>query len=146
MGAKLSCAFVDAYGRITRKVFGMEDQVLLADYAAAIAAFVAELTPMTDLGLVRADLILPAVGEFAATAGANVDVGATISGFLDIGGGKKASLKIPGIKASFVGDDGSIDLTQVDVAAYLAMFETDADFNISDGEQVSSWIKGALDR
>lgn len=146
MVTKLSCTFVDAYGRTTSRVYGMEDQILLADYVTAASAFITAQQAVTDLGLVRADLIIPLSGEeYAFTAGANVDVGGTASAWLDIGSGKKASMKLPGIKASLVNTDGSIPITGV-VATWLLEFETAEDFNLSDGEQVETWIRAALDR
>lgn len=146
MAAKLSCTFTDAYGRTTKRVYGMESQVLLADYLTAITAFITAYTPVTDLGLIRADLIIPVLGEdFAVTAGANVDVGMTSSGWLDDPAPKKASLKIPGVKATLVDPDGSVPITGV-VATLLAEFETGGDFNLSDGEQIDTWIKAALDK
>lgn len=145
MGTKLSITMDDAYGRTTKRVYGMETQTLLADYVFSAAAFATALAAVTDLGLVKMNLIIPVTGEeFAETAGANVDVGATASGWID-SGMKKASLKVPGIKASLVAADGSVAITGV-VATFLALFEDAADFNLSDGEQIEDWIRAALDR
>lgn len=144
--AKLSVTMQDAYGRTTHRVYGMETQVDLASYAAAAAAFLAALEDVTDLGVTRADIILPvAAAAFAVTAGANVDVGATASGLIDGGGGKKAAMKLPGIKPALVNPDGSVPISGV-VATWLAEFEDAADFNLSDGEQIESWIRATLDR
>jgi len=94
----------------------------------------------------RADLIIPmTLGASPPAAGANVDVGATASGFLDIGGGKKASMKIPGIAAALVSADGTVAIDGV-VAAFLANFETAGAWRLSDGEQIESWIRATLDR
>lgn len=143
---KLSLTLPDAYGRSTKRVYGMETQVLLADYLTVIGTFLAALEAVTDLGMFRADLIIPIIGaEWDAQAGATVDVGATLSGRLDTEAPKKASFKIPGIKATLVSPDGTVPITGV-VATLAAEFETDGDFNISDGEQVASWVKGTLDR
>ena len=144
--AKLSCTFVDAYGRTSSRVYGMEDQLLLADYIAAATAFLTAYQAVTDLGLIKADLIIPMSGEeWAVTAGANVDTGATASGWLDAGLGKKASLKYPAPKAAQIDPDGSIPIVGA-VATFLAEFTTGEDFNLSDGEQIESWIKAALDK
>lgn len=147
MGAKLSVTMVDDYGRTTKRVYGMEDQVLLADYETAAAAFLVQIGLVSDLGIVRADLNINVAGLEATDPdeGANVDVGATFSGLLADGDGKKASAKIPSIKAALVSADGSVAIAGA-VATYLALFEEDADFNLSDGEQISSWLRGALDR
>lgn len=147
MGAKLSVTLVDAYGRTTKRVIGMEDQVLLADYNTAAAALLTDLAAVSDLGVVKADLLINVDGveQTDPVAGANVDVGATFSGWIALGDGKKASLKLPGVKAALVSADGSVDITGV-IADYLANWETTGDFNLSDGEQIASWIRGALDK
>ena len=145
MGIKLSVTMDDAYGRTPTRVYGMEDGALLATLQASGAAHLAALAAVTDLGCVKANFIIPLTNPaFAETAGANVDVGATASGWVD-GGMKKASMKIPSIKPALVAADGSVAITGV-VATFLALFEDAADFNLSDGEQIESWIRAALDR
>lgn len=146
MGVKLSCTYVDDYGRTTHRTYGMEAQTLLADYIAAAGGFLTAMEAVTDLGLVRAEFHIPlASPEWAAISGANVDVGATASGWISLGGGKKASMKVPGIKDALVGADGSVAISGA-MATLLAEFEDAADFNLSDGEQIESWIRAALDR
>ncbi len=142
---KLSVTMDDAYGRTTTRVYGMEPEALLADILVNVGAFLTALEAVTDLGCVKASVIIPVVApEWAETAGANVDTGATFSGWVDVGQ-KKASLKIPGIKPALVAADGSV----ADAGAtgtFLDEFEDAADFNLSDGEQIDTWIRGALDR
>lgn len=142
----LSITMNDAYGRQTNRRYEMETQVDIATYGLVADAFIAALQAVTDLGVVRADLILRSISSgFAVTAGANVDVGATFSGYLAAGGGKKAAMRLPGIKASLVDADGSVPITGV-TATWLGEFETAGDFELSDGETISSWIRGALDK
>lgn len=142
----LTLTMVDAYGRQTNRRYEMETQVDILTYQGVSDAFVAALQAVTDLGLVRADLILQSISSgFAVTAGANVDVGATFSGYLAAGGGKKASMRLPGVKASLVDPDGSVPIAGV-TATWLAEFETAGDFQLSDGETIDSWIRGALDK
>lgn len=145
MAIKLSITMDDAYGRTTKRVYGMEDEALLANLQISAAALLTALQAVTDLGVVKANFIIPVTDPaFAETAGANCDVGATASGWVDAGM-KKASMKIPGIKAALVDSDGSVPITAV-VATFLALFEDAADFNLSDGEQIEAWIRAALDR
>lgn len=145
MAIKLSVTMDDAYGRTTTRVYGMEDEALLANLQTSAAAFLTALEAVTDLGCVKANFIIPVTTpEFAETAGANVDVGGTASGWVEAGM-KKASMKIPGVKATLVDSDGSIPITSV-IATFLALFEDAADFNLSDGEQIEAWIRAALDR
>lgn len=143
----LSISYEDDYGRRTVRKYEMETQVDLAAYQAAAVAFVAAVQAITDLAAVRVDLILDGVtAGFAVTAGANVDVGATFQGLITDGNGKKASHKVPGIKPALVGTDGSIDITQVTVDAYLDQFLAAGAYMLSDGETISEWLKGALDK
>jgi hypothetical protein len=144
---KLSLSFADAYGRETKRIVEIGSEDTRAEMVAAAAAFSALLEEVTDLRLVRADWIVQAVDSgFAVTAGANVDVGGTVSGYLTDGNGKKGSLKIPGIKAAMVKANGELDLTDEDLAAFLAQFEAAGNCYISDGESVDTWIKGVLDK
>ena len=109
------------------------------------AAFLTALEAVTDLGCVKARISFEATSpEFAETAGANIDVGATASGWITAGQ-KKASMKIPGIKAALVSADGSVSIAGA-TATFLALFEDAAVFNLSDGEQIDTWIRAALDR
>jgi hypothetical protein len=123
----------------------MEEVTTLAQMQTDAAEFLTAMEAVTDLGCVRASISFDVTSpEWAETGDANVDTGATFSGWIDAGM-KKASMKIPGIKYALVGADGSVAIAGA-VAAFLALFE-DADvFNLSDGEQIESWIRGSLDR
>lgn len=148
MSDYLSLTFEDSYGRRTRKLVEMEHQALHADQVAVAVAFSTALEAVTDLGLVRADIIYQAVDEgFDPTAGSNIDVGGTFSGVLYDANGEKASFKIPGIKAALVDPDGSIPLTGA-VGTALAFFVngTPFDLYLSDGETIDHWLAGSLDK
>lgn len=142
---KLHVTLDDAYGRTTARTYGMEEVTTLAQMQTDAAELLTALEAVTDLGCVKATISFEVTSpEFAETAGANVDVGATASGWITAGQ-KKASMKIPGIKAALVGSDGSVAISGA-TATFLALFE-DADvFNLSDGEQIDTWIRCALDR
>lgn len=146
----LSLTLADDYGRTTRKLIELEVQVLLADYVTLAAAFMTHLEAVTDLGVIRCDLVIDDVDTgFALTAGANVDVGATFAGYIYGGGnGKKASLKLPGIKAAMLNGDGTVDLADAAIVSFLAYWlqATPNDMLLSDGEKISSWIRGKLDK
>lgn len=147
MSEFLSCVFIDSRGRHTNRRYEVETQTLKADYGTLATAFAAEIEAITDLGLVSVTLLRPLGVSFAVTANANVDVGATFNGLVTGGEGKQASIKMPGFKMALVDGDGSIDLDDADVAAFLDRFLTAAgDFLLSDGEQMASWTKGSLDR
>jgi hypothetical protein len=145
--AKVSLSLIDSYGRTSKRVYELEDQATIAAYEAAVTAFLVDYQAVSDLGVVRCDLILTAVVPgYAVTAGANVDVGATFSGLVDGGNGKKASLKLPGVKPALVSADGSVDIEGVEIAAWLDNWETAGDFQLSDGETIATWLRGVLDK
>ena len=142
----LSLTLVDSYGRTTVKRVEIEDHETLADYLDIAGDYTDALEDVTDLGLVRCDLILQGFqAGFDVTEGSNVDVGATFVGFIHDGNGKKASLKLPGIKASLVDPDGSVPIEGV-TETWLDLYEFNGDAMLSDGEQIDSWISGALDK
>ena len=146
MGAKLGLLFVDDRGRTTARSYEMETQALLADYLTAAGVLIAAVEPVTDLGLLRGTLTINLTGEeFAVTTDANVDVGGTASGFVTDGDGSKASMRIPGVKMSLVGDDGVIAVTGV-VATFLACFEAAGAFTLAKGKTIASWIRATLDK
>jgi hypothetical protein len=139
----------DSFGRQTRIRREMDDQLTLSDYTGEISSMVAELLDITDLGLV--DATFSVTGLESATdpaSGANVDTGATFVGYgTGEDAGKKLTTKVPGIALSFVDANGLIDVTQTEIAAYLANY-TGATFQwkISDGEKVGEWLIGSLDK
>lgn len=145
MGMKLSVTFDDAYGRTTTRVYGMEDEALLVDIQTNVANFLTAMEAVTDLGCVKATILIPATSpEWDEIALASVDRGGTFSGWVTAGM-KKASIKVPGIKLALVAADGSIADSGA-TALWLDEFEEGADFNLSDGEQIEAWIRGSLDR
>lgn len=150
MSGYLSVTLMDAYGRETSKRFEFQDKVLLADYVLNANGLLTDLAAVTDLEIIRASMVLTdglSIPE-SGVEGSNIDVGATFSGFVEGGDGKKATLKVPGIKPAFVGPLGIIDVEDVTVAAFLEHWlEGDNDdFYLSDGETISDWIVGTLDK
>jgi hypothetical protein len=142
-----SLSLVDAFGRRTTKRIEVETQILLADYQAIATDVAGKLDAITDLQLVRMDLVLSMGETFDVVAGANVDVGGTFTGRIDGGEGKQASHKVPGFKLGKVDPDGTIDLTDADVDAYLDLYlAAGGTLLLSDGEQMEAWVKGHLDR
>lgn len=144
----ISVTMQDAYGRETHKRIEVKEQVDLAAYSALFNDVLTDLQAITDLALVRADLTIsnyiPMAGVPAA--GANIDVGGTFQGELAGEENRKASHKVPGISAAYVGTAGIIDPTQADVVDYLAHFLEAGQCLLSDGESMGSWILGSLDK
>jgi hypothetical protein len=148
MGCYFSLSMIDDYGRTRRMLIEAEQKALYADQVTLLTAFLTDLAAVTDLGVVRADIVYTAAASgFAVTSGANKDVGATFSGLIEGGNGKKASLKLPGIKATLVETDGSVDVADATVAEYLAYWvhDTPGELLLSDGEDIDYWLSGSLD-
>lgn len=144
--SKLSITLVDAYSRTTTKVFEIDDAATVAEYQAVATDVVGKIEDVTDCGVTRVDLVLKGIGAgFDVTPGANVDVGATFTGWVAGGNGKKASVKVPSIKPALVDPDGSVPLSGV-VATWLAEYEEANDLYCSDGEHIDAWIRGSLDK
>ena len=150
MTTYLHLTLEDGFGRTTSKRLELTDQILLADYVLNAEAFMTALLTVTDLNIAAAHiqtddgLTIPTQDP----TGSNVDVGATFSGWIGGVVGKKASHKVPGFKLAKVGAQGVIDLTDVDVAAYLDFMGDPPDnkIRISDGEYIETWIQGTLDK
>jgi hypothetical protein len=138
---------LDAQGYTCNKRIELVTQALPADYLTVADQICVDLAAVTELQIIKAQVIIPIVGTPYGAVGANsyVDKGCTISGLIDGGGGKKASLKIPSPEATFVNADGTIDLTGA-MATFLAHFEPAGDALLSDNEDISSWLRGLVDR
>jgi len=77
-------------------------------------------------------------------AGANRDEGVTfqmrkIDNFL-------GNIKVPGPINAIFNLDGTVDLTNAAVAAFISNFLSGGDFTFDDGEQASAVVKGSLDK
>ena len=145
MGTMLHLTLDDDHGRITHRSYGMEEETTLAAMQTDAAEFLTALAAVSDLGCVKGSISFDVTSpEYAQVADSNIDTGATFSGWIDAGM-RKGTMKIPGIKYSLVGADGSVAITGA-TATFLALFE-DADvFNLAHGNQIESWIKGSLDK
>jgi hypothetical protein len=150
MATYLHLTLIDGFERTTKKRVELTNQLLLADYVLNAEEFMTKLLAVTDLNIAAAHiqtddtLTIPTQDP----AGSNVDVGATFSGWIGDEVGKKASFKVPGFPLAKVGPQGVIDLTDVDVAAFLDLMGDPPDnkVRISDGEWIETWIQGTLDK
>jgi len=103
------------------------------------------LQDVTNLELLSGVLSTPIpVSGTAAAVGSRTDLGGKVRGVSD-DDGKIVLVRIPDPIAAIVNTTGGFDLAEVNLAAYLAEFETGGDHNCSDGEQVASWVYGELD-
>ena len=134
--------FVDAYGRHTRRSFLLDD-ISIASAVTNLGLFVTALQDVTMLQIIESKVCSVAQHAGAPTANANRDEGATFSVALDTPG-KYASVQIPGPVLAARNADGTIDMTNEDIVAYVAFYESGL-VTASDGETVASFVKGVLD-
>jgi hypothetical protein len=137
----LTVQLEDDYGRGATKRF--EADVL--DFAAmqtAVTAFLTDLAAMTKLAIITYTIAQKQSYTDSALSGANRDAGVTLSVRKDDGG--KAVLKVPDPVSGVVLGDGSVDLTDANVVAYVDNWIS-GDFKISDGEDVTALLSGKLD-
>lgn len=141
---KATIAMRDSNNYLTRKTVETRTTVL-ATAQAAVDALLSHLNPVTDLTVDAVTYsYLDGTQTLAGEAESNVDLGATFIGKnVD---GEKVVVKVPGFPQSKVGVNGGIDLSDVDVAAFLDHFEGTGDFYVSDGETVAEWVKGYRDK
>lgn len=144
MESKLTVTMTDHRGRQTRVGIEIEG-VDVATMVTSAGTIAGHLDAMSRMGVVKGVLQIPLSGIASAAADpSNTDVGGKAKGVSD-DDGKTVNLRLPDPIDAAVNADGTIDLTHLDVAAYLAHFETGGDAELSDGEQVTSWRFGVLD-
>jgi len=144
MGFTAQATYIDYHTRLYRKSFEMDATdlaTLMTDWSTVEAAY----DGVTEGALRRVSASTKIdSGNLAPTEGANRDVGATFLG--QDSNGDPVIVKVPGFDASFADTYGNIDLTDVTVAAFLALFEAAGPCTASDGQKVDVWIKGTLDK
>lgn len=143
MAFNITLEAVDYYGRVTTKRFG-NDRSLVADALTDAGALVTAFLAVSLAGTVKHSITVETAAANAASSGANVDAGATIHCLLADGTGY--AVKIPAPDPAILGADGSVDLTNEAVIAYVALFKSGGHFTVSDGELIASMRYGELDR
>ena len=135
---------VDKWG--TEKLVKVEltaadEQALLILAAAVRAAWDAA----SNLGCKRSNLLIPFGSPVAASDPSNVDVGCTIRGVSAVDS-KTVILRVADPLVAAINADRTMDLANATLKAYLDLFITSGGAMLSDGETVSSWTWGVLDK
>lgn len=142
---KAGISLVDDFGRVTTRSFIFS----VADYAAGVALmtqFSGLYQACTELHLFETRLIDENAVGGSPISGANVDAGMSISAQLATAN-KKANIQIPAPVAAVIDADGSIDIAGTEMAALLAAYtQATNKVTASDGEFVTAWIRGTLDK
>lgn len=134
----------DAYGRPTTKTFQSVDT--LADETAALAAaagLATDLANLTEAVILSYSVKQRVPYTDSVDPGANKDEGVTFSirkvdNFKDV-------IKVPAPINAIFNADGTVDLTNAAVTAFISNFLVGGDFTFSDGEQGSALLSGKLD-
>jgi len=137
----LSVSLEDAYGRLLSKRY----DVFAADYATALTAagdFMTDLALITEARILSYTLATKVVYTDSVTAGANRDEGVTFS--VRTEDNEKAIIKVPAPENGILNSDGSVDLVDAGVSAFLANYLAGA-ILVDDGETVTEVISGRLD-
>jgi len=143
MAIDYSVSLVDGYNRYASKRWeGLA--TVLATAVTNASGLLADFLAVTDLGTTMETFTSQVATSNAATAGANVDAGATLHCRLD--NGKAYALKIPAIKPALVNPDGSIDIAAAAITDFVANFETGGQYRVSEGNYITAILYGELDR
>jgi len=143
MGINCRVTMVDDYGRSLTKGFET-DAATIANAITYTEAGLTALHAISDAGWQKQDYLSAATTTQAPGAGANRDVGATLR--VTLNNGKNYALKIPMPAAGIVNPDGSIDIGDADLLAYVALFEVGGHLRVSEGNYVTALLSGALDK
>ena len=142
---KAGFSLVDDFARVTVRSF----QFSTADLAAAVT-LMAQFYPLyqaaTGLHLFETRLTDEGAIGGSPVSGSNVDTGMTISAQLSTPN-KKAAIQVPAPVAAIINSDGTIDLADAIMTALLVAYtQATNKVTASDGEEVTGFIKGSLDR
>lgn len=136
---------MDSYNRKSSKEFKTVDTVV--DFAAALAlaaALASDIAGLSGLEVLAYTVKQRTVYTDTPDAGSNRDAGVTFS--MRKTNNQNDVIKLPGPITSVIDPDGSIDLADAAVTAFIGNFLSGADWTFSDGEQATSVISGQLDK
>lgn len=139
---ELTVGYIDFYKRRGTKRFQLE----AIDFPTALTnagVFVTALEGAMGANIESYKVAQETANSDSATAASNKDAGITIS--CDLGGGKRAALKIPTPEDAYLNPDGTVDLTNALITAVEADYLS-GKVLISDGETVLDFLSGKLDK
>ena len=140
----VNLVFRDSKGRDKRKKVELSTtDAALGETAGAAAA--ALFQAVTQCAIVRYDVYGRNEVSASPDAGSNIDAGMTVTVQL-AGRDKKATLKWPAPTEAIQQSDGTLILTDTDVAALEDFFQSGGTGLLSDGELIDSFLTGKLDK
>ncbi len=142
---KAGFSLVDSHGTVTTRSFIFS----VADYAAGVALmsqFAGLYQDVTELHLFETRLTDEQAIGGSPVAKSNIDTGMSVTAQLATAN-KRASIQIPAPVAAVIGPDRTILVAGTEMAALQAAYtQATNKVTASDGEFVTSFIKGTLDR
>ena len=133
----------DAYARRTTRRY-TNTRTLLADCQSDAATMLATLEALSKCAVVKVEIGIPTTYATSPESQANVDAGATIHARLN--NGKLAPVRIPAIDPAKLNADGSVKLDDTDVDALATAMGSGGHWTISEGNTVTRFESGELDR
>lgn len=133
----------DAYSRTTTRRM-TNTRADMADAITDTNDMVGYLEALTGCAIVKTDICKVATLESSPEAGSNLDAGATIHARLN--NGKLAPVRIPAFAASLLNADGSVKLDEDAVTDLETALGSGGHWTISEGNTVTNFESGELDR
>jgi hypothetical protein len=144
MSFEVTFVLLDAYGRTTRRTYG-STRTTIADAASDATSMVGLITAISGCAVSKYYISqVVVVSNPAADALANLDAGATLH--CRMNNGKMVGMKIPAFPDGILNPDGTVDIADSDVAAFVAAFATGGYWRVSEGNYIEAIISGELDR
>ena len=141
---QITYSLVDSMGRPGKKSY--DTVSTMADHVAAVAAANAHailLDDVSEMQILSHTVSLRTVYTDSVDSGANKDEGATLT--VRKTDNQNATHHIPAPVQSIRLADGTADLTDAALIAYFANFQVGGNLRLSDGEAISSVVRGTID-
>lgn len=143
MAFEVTFTLRDAYGRSTTRRL-TNTQALYADAVTDTATMLGYLEALSGCAVVKTAIATVATYATSPASGSNIDAGATIHARLD--NGKLAPIHIPAVEATLVNTDGSLKLGETAVTNLETALGSGGDWTMSEGNSVTDFASGELDR
>lgn len=143
MAFEVTFTLQDAYSRRTTRRLA-NDRALLADAQTDATAMIAILEALSGCSVVKVGVSAPTTYATSPEAGSNLDAGATIHARLN--NGKLYPIHIPAYDPAKVNADGSVDLADEDLGDLETALQSGGHWTISEGNTVTAFESGELDR
>lgn len=146
MALQVQFSWLDSYNRVRRQTL-TTTEATIALALTEVTAFVALFDPVSDGGLQGVSISTRDNSDaFAAAAGANIDVNASLS--VQGADGFKYDLNLPMIIDSLVTGGGAIDIADVALVAFTNQFLSAGKWRVNNRfpTDITSVISGQLDK